>query len=130
MIKAYIGLGSNLGDRQMYIDKAVEMLGPCVKRISSIYETEPVGIKDGDKFLNAVAEIETDMEPMDLLEFLEDIEKKLGRKEKGCYKSRTIDLDILLYGDKTIDNPRLKIPHPGLKDREFVGQPLAELCKQ
>lgn len=128
-MRAYIGIGSNLGDRQMYIDRAIEMLGPQVKKVSSIHETEPIGIKGGDKFLNAVVEIDTDMEPMDLLEFLEDIEKKLGRKEKGNNKSRTIDLDILLYGNQTVDTPRLKVPHPRLKERKFVLNPLLELCK-
>lgn len=126
---AYIGVGSNLGNRRMYINKAIKMLGPQVKRVSSICETEPIGIKDGNKFLNAVAEIETEMEPIDLLEFLEDIERKLGRKEKGRKKSRTIDLDILLYEDEKIDIPRLKIPHPRLKDRDFVLEPLLELWK-
>lgn len=128
-MRAYIGIGSNMGDRKMYIDEAIKMLGSFVKRVSSVYETEPVGLEEGDKFLNAVVEIETDMEPVALLDFLEGIEKKLGRKEKGAYKSRTIDLDILLYGDEKIDIPRLKIPHPRLKDRDFVLEPLLELWK-
>lgn len=131
-MQVFIGIGSNLGDRMMYISKAIEMLGDCIKKVSSIYETEPEGIPGGDKFLNTVAEIETDMEPFELLDFLEDIERKLGRRraEKGKYKSRTIDLDILLYGDINIDTPKLTIPHPKLKDRDFVLTPLKELCKQ
>lgn len=127
---AYIGIGSNLGNRRKYIKDAVQMMGPKVKRVSSIYETEPEGIDEASNFLNAVVEIDTDMAPIDLLDFLEDIERKLGRKEKGKCKSRTIDLDILIYGDKTVDNPRLKIPHPGIVKRKFVLDPLLELWKQ
>lgn len=117
---AYIGLGSNLGDRKSYIDKAVEMLGQMVRKASPVIETEPVGMKDAGKFLNAVAEIETSLKPLELLDFLEDIERKLGRTEKGNYRSRTIDLDILTYGDLTVDTPRLKIPHPKFKERDFL----------
>jgi len=126
-MKAYIGIGSNIGNRRMYINKAVAMLGPQLKRVSSIYETESVGINAGGKFLNAAAEIETGMKPLELLEFLEDIERKLGRKEKANYKSRTIDLDILFYGAESIDTPRLKIPHPRIAERPFVLKPLLEL---
>lgn len=104
------------------------MLGEGVRQISPIIETEPVGMdKDTGKFLNAIAEIETDLLPDDLLNFLEKIEKKLGRNDKGNYMSRTIDLDILLYGDLKIDTPRLKIPHPRLKEREFLCKLLKKL---
>ena len=126
----YIGIGSNLGNRQKYIKDAIHMMGPKVKKVSSIYETEPEGIEDGSEFLNAVVEIDTDMDPIDLLDFLEDIERKLGRKEKGECKSRTIDLDILIYGNKIVDSSRLKIPHPGIVKRKFVLDPLLELWKQ
>lgn len=129
-MKAYIGIGSNLGNRKMYIEKALEMLGTRVIKVSSLYETKPVDITDGGKFLNAAIEIDTDVEPMELLELLEDIEKKLGRKEKGNNKSRTIDLDILLYGNHRIDTPRLTIPHPRLGEREFFLKPLFELWNQ
>lgn len=122
-MKAYISLGSNLGDRQKYIKTAVEMLG--VKRLSPIIETDPIGVEG--KFLNAVAEIDTELEPMGLLDFLEDIERRLGRTDKGNCKPRTIDLDILSYGDLTIDTPRLKIPHPRIKEREFLCRLLAQL---
>lgn len=141
-MKAYIGLGSNLGDRKSYINRAVEMLGSSVLRMSSLYETEPVGINDSisgainlfgeGRFLNAVAEMETDIEPLALLERLEEIEKQLGRdpKDKGKNKSRTIDLDILLYGNYRIESERLTIPHPRLGERDFFLKPLFELWNQ
>lgn len=130
-MKAYISLGSNLGDRRWYIKKAIEMFGSDVKKVSMIIETEPIGIgNDCGKFLNAVAQIETELEPLELLNLLEDIERKLGRIDKGNYKPRTIDLDILTYGDMVIDTPRLKIPHPGLKEREFLCRLLRQLKRK
>lgn len=121
MQKVYISLGSNLGDRQRYIEKALEMLGSMVKKVSPVIETEPVDMESGSpNFLNAVAEIETSLTPEGLLNFLEDMENKLGRTEKGRYKPRTIDIDILYYADLELDTPRLKIPHPGLRKREFL----------
>ena len=126
-MKAYIGIGSNLGDRKAYIDKAIELMHPYVKRVSSIYESEPVEMAGANKFLNAVIEIETEMKPHKLLDYLEDIENKLGRKDKGKHKSRTIDLDILLYENESVNTQRLKIPHPKLKQRTFVLKPLKEL---
>lgn len=124
-MKAYISLGSNLGNREAYIKKAIRMLGPIVKKVSSVIETEPIGMEG--KFLNAVTEIETGLEPLELLDLLEEIERKLGRTDKGNYKPRTIDLDILSYGDLVIDTPRLKIPHPRLKEREFLCKLLKRL---
>lgn len=127
-MQAYISLGSNLGDRKKHIKEAIANLGTCVKKVSPIIETEPVGMSDkGGKFLNAVAEIETELPPYELLDLLEEIEKKLGRANKGDYKSRTIDLDILRYGDLKIDTVRLKIPHPKLKERDFLCRLLREL---
>lgn len=130
-VKAYISLGSNLGNRREYIDKAIKMLGKSVKKISQIVETEPVGM-DGDagKFLNAVVEIETELKPIELLDWLLDIEKKLGRKEKGNCKSRTIDLDILLYEDLELNTSRLTIPHPKIKERDFLCKLLKLLEKE
>lgn len=119
---AYIALGSNIGDRQMYINKAINMMAPDVVGVSPIIETEPIGMGNVCKFLNAVVEIDTQLQPLDLLAFLENIEKQLGREEKGNYKSRTIDLDILFYGDLKIQTPRLTIPHPKLAEREFLWQ--------
>lgn len=127
-MRAYISLGSNLGDRLFYINKAVEMLGRNIKKVSPIIETEPVDMdSDNGKFLNAVAEIETELSPVELLDFLEDIERRLGRTDKGNHRSRTIDLDILSYGDLKIDTPRLKIPHPRLKERDFLCKLLKKL---
>lgn len=127
----YIGIGSNLGDRQRYIEDAVQRLretkGIEVKRVSSIYETEPVGGPSQGKYLNAAIEIDTELSPRDLLTALLDIEKELGRVRTVKNAPRAIDLDILLYGDKNIDEPDLKIPHPRMAGREFVMKPLKEI---
>lgn len=127
----YIGIGSNLGDREKYIKDAIEKLKDIesieVKRVSNIYETEPVGGPEQGNYLNGVIEIETSLKPRELLTKLQYIEKKLGRKRTVKNAPRTIDLDILLYGDKKIDEPDLKIPHPRMWDREFVMKPLKEL---
>ncbi len=127
----YIGIGSNLGDREKYIENAIEKLknieGVEVKRVSNIHETEPVGGPRQGKYLNAAIEIETGLKPRELLAKLQDIEKQLGRKRTVKNAPRTIDLDILLYGDNKIDEPDLKIPHPGMREREFVMKPLKEI---
>lgn len=127
----YIGIGSNLGARQKYIESAVDRLkgvkGIEVKRISNIYETEPVGGSKQDKYLNGVIEIETTLEAKGLLRELQVIEKRLGRVRTVKNAPRTIDLDILLYGDRKINEPDLKIPHPRMRERDFVMRPLKEL---
>nr|MBU1328139.1 2-amino-4-hydroxy-6-hydroxymethyldihydropteridine diphosphokinase [Candidatus Omnitrophota bacterium] len=127
----YISIGSNLGDRAKYIENAIEKLketkGVKVKRISSIYETEPVGGLRQGKYLNGAIEVETRLEPRELMVKLQGIEKQLGRIRTVKNASRTIDLDILLYGDKKIDEFDLKIPHPKMYEREFVMKPLKEL---
>lgn len=127
----YIGIGSNLGDRQKYIESAVDGLksvkGIEVKRISNIYETEPAGGPKQDKYLNGVIEIETTLEAKGLLRELQVIEKRLGRVRTVKNAPRTIDLDILLYGDRKINEPDLKIPHPRMRERDFVMRPLKEL---
>jgi len=127
----YIGVGSNLGDRKKHIEDAIEKLknieGVEVKRVSSIYETEPVGGPKQGKYLNGAIEIETGLGPRELLGKLQDIEKKLGRKKTVKNGPRTIDLDILLYGDNKIDEPDLKIPHPNMREREFVMKPIKEI---
>jgi len=127
----YIGIGSNLGDREKYIKNAIEKLketeGIEVKKISNIYETEPVGgPKQGD-YLNGVMEIETWLKPRELITELQKIEKQLGRIRSVKNAPRTIDLDILLYGDKKIDEPGLKVPHPRMHERDFVIKPLKDL---
>lgn len=126
MIRAYIGLGSNLGDREQSIRRAAELIG--ARRVSTIRETEPWGIEDQPFFLNAVAEVETDLPPRRLLDRLLEVERKLGRTRDGArFGPRTIDLDLLLYGDETIDEAGLQVPHPRLHERRFVLEPLAEL---
>jgi 2-amino-4-hydroxy-6-hydroxymethyldihydropteridine diphosphokinase len=127
---SYVGLGSNLGDREANLRRALELLeelGPV--RISSIRETDPVGITDQPKFLNAVAEVETDLLARELLERLLAIERALGRDraEEVRWGPRTMDLDLLLYGAETIDEPGLTVPHPRLARRRFVLEPLHEL---
>jgi len=120
-----------LGDRKKHIEDAIEKLknieGVEVKRVSSIYETEPVGGPKQGKYLNGAIEIETGLGPREFLGKLQDIEKELGRKKTVKNGPRTIDLDILLYGDNKIDEPDLKIPHPNMREREFVMKPLKEI---
>jgi 2-amino-4-hydroxy-6-hydroxymethyldihydropteridine diphosphokinase len=123
---AYIGLGSNLGDREALIRTAAELIG--ARRLSTIIETEPWGYESQPRFLNAVAEIETRLSPRLLLDELLDVESKLGRERVGQqWGPRTIDLDLLLFGDESIDEPGLVVPHPHLTERLFVLEPLAEL---
>jgi len=125
-VLAYIGLGSNLGDRRAMIAGALERLRP--RRVSTIVETEPWGVADQPRFLNAIAEIETDLEPSALLDRLLDVERGLGRVRKEKWGPRTIDLDLLLYGDRTVVSYALSVPHPYLQERRFVLEGLAELC--
>jgi 2-amino-4-hydroxy-6-hydroxymethyldihydropteridine diphosphokinase len=123
---AYVGLGANLGDREATIRRAAGLIGAT--RVSPIVETEPWGYADQPMFLNAVAEVETELSARALLELLLDVERRLGRERVGPqWGPRTIDLDLLLYGDETIDEPGLVVPHPRLTEREFVLRPLAEL---
>jgi len=123
---AYIGLGSNLGDRRETLSRALEQLRP--RRVSTIVETEPWGVVDQPRFLNCVAEIETETAPPALLDRLLEIERGLGRVRQKKWGPRTIDLDLLLYGDRRIVSPVLTVPHPRLHQRLFVLQGLAELC--
>ena len=127
----YIGIGSNLGNREKYIEDAIKKLKNIesveVKRISSIHETEPVGGPKQGKYLNGAIEIETALKPRELLLKLRDIENQLGRKWTIKNATRTIDLDILLYGGSNVDEPDLKIPHPNMREREFVMKPLKEI---
>ena len=124
---AYVGLGSNLGDREATIRRAAELIG--AQRLSTIIETEPWGYENQPRFLNAVAEIDTPLAPHDLLDHLLDVEARLGRERIGPkWGPRTIDLDLLLYGDAVIDEHGLQVPHPQLAQRLFVLEPLAELA--
>jgi 2-amino-4-hydroxy-6-hydroxymethyldihydropteridine diphosphokinase len=123
---AYVGLGSNLGDREKLIRRAATLIGAM--RLSSIVETEPWGYEDQPRFLNAVAQIETPLSARNLLDRLLEVERELGRERVGPrWGPRTVDLDLLLYGDEEIDEPGLVVPHPRLAERLFVLEPLAEL---
>jgi 2-amino-4-hydroxy-6-hydroxymethyldihydropteridine diphosphokinase len=125
--RAYVGLGSNLGDREQAIRSAAETIGAT--RLSEIRETEPWGYKDQPLFLNAVAEVETELGPRALLDELLNVERRLGRERRDGprYGPRTIDLDLILYGDEVLDEPGLTVPHPHLHERRFVLEPLVEL---
>ena len=126
MTRAYVGLGANLGDREATIRRAAGLVG--ADRLSTIRETEPWGYVDQPRFLNAVAELETELPPRALLDRLLEVERDLGRTREGPrYGPRTIDLDLLLYGDERVDEPGLTVPHPRLHERAFVLEPLAEL---
>jgi len=123
---AYVGLGSNLGDREVLIRRAADAIGAV--RLSTIRETEPWGLADQPSYLNAVAELETALSARELLDRLLDVERELGRERVGPrWGPRTIDLDLLLYGNQVIDEPGLRVPHPYLLERRFVLEPLAEL---
>ena len=146
--KVYLGLGSNLGDKAEYIRKAISLIGErvgTVIRQSSLIETEPWGFESENKFLNGVILVETTLTPRQLLKATQRIERTLGRKKKSTNRSpeystdscllspdyfdRTVDIDILLYDDLTIDEPDLKIPHPLMQQRDFVMIPLREIQK-
>ncbi|MDP3804339.1 MAG: 2-amino-4-hydroxy-6-hydroxymethyldihydropteridine diphosphokinase [Candidatus Omnitrophota bacterium] len=133
MVTCYIGIGSNLGDRQYYIERAIGELKRTkeivFKRSSSIYETEPVSDISQGKYLNGVLEVQTDLAPKDFLEALNKIEEKLGRIRKLKDAPRTIDLDILYYGEERMQDKELVIPHPRIGEREFVLKGLRELGK-
>lgn len=128
---AYIGIGSNLGDREGYIRQALQQLthtkGIDVASTSDIIETDPLGKKQQPKFLNAVVEIQTSLSPDKLLKTLQTIESSLGRKPSQKWSDRTMDLDILLYGSEIINSPDLTIPHSQMHLRSFVLKGLSQL---
>ncbi|ACH37636.1 2-amino-4-hydroxy-6-hydroxymethyldihydropteridine pyrophosphokinase [Citrifermentans bemidjiense Bem] len=131
--RAYIGLGSNLGDRELKLLMAVAELGKLpgtrVTGVSQFYETEPVGGVPQDNFYNAVARIETTLSPFLLLDELKRVETEVfQRKPSERWGARSMDLDILLYGELVLDSDRLTIPHPRLAERRFALQPLADLA--
>ncbi len=124
--RAYVGLGANLGNRERAIRRAAGLLG--ARRLSTIRETEPWGLLDQPLFLNAVAEVETGLTARALLDRLLEVERELGRVRGGeRWGPRAIDLDLLLYGEETVAEPGLEVPHPRLHERRFVLEPLAEL---
>jgi 2-amino-4-hydroxy-6-hydroxymethyldihydropteridine diphosphokinase len=131
MVVAFIGVGSNLGDRLKNIQEAVEHLqktdGVSVVKVSSLIETEPVGGPPQSDYLNGVLKIHTELSPQELLDTFLRIERTMGRKRGVKNGPRIIDLDILLYGDAVINEPHLQIPHPRMCERSFVLTPLLEI---
>ena len=131
MVRAYIGLGSNQGDRLINLRKALDLLAANDKvklaKVASLYETDPVGYLAQDCFYNTVAELETTAGPQELLKILLDAEDQLGRVRTIRWGPRTIDLDLLLYGCQRIREQSLEVPHPLMLERAFVMAPLAEL---
>jgi 2-amino-4-hydroxy-6-hydroxymethyldihydropteridine diphosphokinase len=132
MTTTFLGLGSNLGDRQRNLRKAVGLLGDAldIVRVSSIYETDPVGVHYQPPFLNVVLQAETNLEPSALLATVKGIERDVGRVYTFRWGPRVLDVDILLYGDRTVDEPALVIPHPEMRSRAFVLVPLCEIAPQ
>lgn len=128
----YLGLGSNLGDRAANIGKALSLVAAeaALTSVSSLYETEPWGYEAQPRFLNAACRIETTASPLELLELLQRIEKAVGRKPTFPLGPRLIDVDILLYGQTTLETAGLVVPHPGLGERAFVLVPLAEIAPE
>jgi 2-amino-4-hydroxy-6-hydroxymethyldihydropteridine diphosphokinase len=132
--RAYVGLGSNLGDRAQTLLDAVEALraedGVEVAGVSSLIETDPVGFLDQPRFVNGVAALDTTLTAQELMALLLDVEQRFGRTREAvpAQGPRTLDLDLLLYGDTELDEPGLQVPHPRLHERAFVLEPLAELA--
>ncbi len=132
MARAHVGLGANLGEREETLRRALELLaeipGTEVVAVSSFRETDPVGYLDQPRFLNGAAALETSLSPRELLDALLAVERELGRTREGArFGPRTVDLDLLLYGDARLDEPGLTLPHPRLHERRFALEPLAEL---
>ncbi len=129
---AFIGLGSNLGERHRFLNAAAaevrRLPGTKVIWYSSVYETDPYGVKDQPKFLNAVGEIETELHPKDLLKELKRIEESVGRKARERWGPREIDLDILLYDGFVYSDETVTVPHPEIERRKFVLLPLREIA--
>ena len=129
MATVYIGLGSNLGDREAFINQAVEMLSRKIQilSLSSLYETAPLGFAEQPLFLNAVVKADTVLSPQELLNLTQRIEKRLGRRRIQPWGPRTVDLDLLLYDALVLKQPNLIIPHPRLHQRAFALMPLCEI---
>jgi len=132
MVTVYLGLGSNLGRCQYNLDRALDFLSQRlrVEKVSSVYDTEPVGNTNQPRFLNQVCQVSTGLEPIALLTLLKGIESKLGRLPHTSNGPRPIDIDILFYGDQVMETPKLVIPHPRLTERAFVLIPLAEIAPE
>jgi len=130
--RAYVGLGANLGPREVTLLRAVDLLagepGIEVLAVSQLRETDPIGDTDQPEFLNGAVSVETTLAPRELLDALLRVERELGRVRDGTqWGPRTIDLDLLVYGDEIVDEPGLRVPHPRLHERRFALEPLVEL---
>jgi 2-amino-4-hydroxy-6-hydroxymethyldihydropteridine diphosphokinase len=131
LVVAYICLGSNLGNRAAHIKealKALEEKGIVIEKVSSLYSTEPVEVQQQPRFLNLAAEITTSLSAEELLDLCQKVERKLGRSTKGNKAPRTIDIDIIFYGDKVVQKANLQIPHPRMHMRRFMLAPLCEIA--
>jgi 2-amino-4-hydroxy-6-hydroxymethyldihydropteridine diphosphokinase len=132
-VRAYVGLGANLGEREAAIRRALDLLaadpGVEVAAVSALRETDPVGYADQPRFMNGAAALETTLSARELLSLLLTVERGLGRdrSQEVRFGPRTIDLDLLLYGNEVVDEPGLTVPHPRLAERSFVLEPLDEL---
>jgi 2-amino-4-hydroxy-6-hydroxymethyldihydropteridine diphosphokinase len=127
----YIGIGSNLGEREKNCSRSLDLIeknGIVIRQKSSLYETIPWGLRDQPLFLNMVIEVETELKPQELLELLKNVEIEVGRKKSSRWGPRAIDLDILLYDDITLNEETLTVPHPYLHERDFVLVPLCEIA--
>jgi GTP cyclohydrolase-4 len=129
-VEVYLGLGTNMGDRQANLEQALGLIGERlhIDRVSSVYETEPVGYEDQPSFLNAVCRVTTDIGPLQLLSLVKGIEAGMGRVPNFTNGPRPIDIDIILYGDLVMVDPELTIPHPRMGERAFVLVPLMEIA--
>ena len=129
-VEVYLGLGSNMGNRQENLEKALDFLSRRMRvaRVSSIYDTEPVGTANQPRFLNLACRVHTRLEPAALLALAKGIESKMGRAFGKVNAPRPIDIDILIYGDRVMETPELVIPHPRMTERAFVLVPLVEIA--
>ena len=133
-MRIYLGLGTNLGDKELNLRVAVQKIEERIGKVislSAFYATAPWGFQSDNNFLNAAAGVETSLSPLDILERTQRIEQEIGRLHKshdGVYSDRLIDIDLLLYGDKILHDERLSLPHPLMAERKFVLEPLAEIA--
>lgn len=136
MATLYLSLGTNMGDRPKNLSQAMELIAREVGTVvaaSDVIETEPWGFDSGNAFLNMVAKVETELEPIDALHVTQDIEKRLGRSEKsvnGVYHDRIIDIDLLMYDNLIMNTPQLTLPHPLMRQRPFVMEPLSQIAPE
>lgn len=132
----YLGLGTNLGDKEYNLRLAVRKIGERIGKVvslSAFYATAPWGFSSGNTFLNAAACVDTLLPPLSVLHATQEIEREMGRTQKsagGVYSDRLIDIDLLLYDDRVLDTPELKLPHPLMHERRFVMEPLAEIAPE